>query len=208
MREIKKHYAKLGYKFTKMGDKFYVDVRDLTDGSQADVEIKCDYCGKVFVRKWYSYIEIKRKEIIHKDACCDCCKLKSNDSIKYKYGSHKELYYQTNEKRTETNLLKYGVNNVFSSGDIQEKIIDTNLRKYGVKYSQQNEEIRNKTRNTCYKKYGVENYVECFKGKFIGENSPCWKGGASKTRNERATHEYIEWRKSVFDRDLYICQKL
>ena len=54
-------------------------------------------------------------------------------------------------------------------------------------------------------RYGVNNYIELFKGKFIKENSPVWKGGAKTSREERSTYEYTQWRKSVFSRDMYAC---
>lgn len=203
----KKHYVDLGYNFTKMGDKFDVDIKDLTDGSQSEIKIQCDYCGKIFYRKWYVHKKIKEKEIIDKDACCDCCEIKANNSINKKYGNHKELYLATNQKRIKTNLSTYGVKNVFESPEIKLKIVNTNFKKYGVKCCQQNQEIRNKTQETCIKKYGVKNYIEIFKGKYIKENSPCWKGGIQYSRVERATYEYTEWRNSIFKRDLYTCQK-
>lgn len=39
----KRHYTESGYSFTKMGDSFSVDIQDLTIGSQAEIEIQCDY---------------------------------------------------------------------------------------------------------------------------------------------------------------------
>lgn len=41
-----------------------------------------------------------------------------------------------------------------------------------------------------------------------GENSPVWKGDNVKIPRERhrESAEYRNWRKSVFDRDLYTCQ--
>jgi len=70
----------------------------------------------------------------------------------------------------------------------------------------QNEAVRAKAIKTCQDRYGVDSYVELFAGRFIGENSPVWKGGVEYHRIERATHEYIEWRKAVFSRDGYTCQ--
>lgn len=47
----------------------------------------------------------------------------------------------------------------------------------------------------------------CKEGKFIKENSPVWKGGVTRGRTERSTYEYNSWRKAVFERDGYSCQK-
>lgn len=205
--KTKKHYTELGYEFTKMGDLFEVNVNDLTDGSNVVVKLKCDYCGKIFEQAWYTRVLIQNKSIIKKDCCKACCELKAKDAIKQKYGSYSELYNASNSKRINTNLQKYGVENVFANDEIKNKITITNENKYGAKYTQQNKDIREKTEQTCLKKYGVKNYVELFKGKFIKENSPCWKGGVKYSRVERATYEYIQWRTSVFQRDYYSCQK-
>lgn len=40
-----------------------------------------------------------------------------------------------------------------------------------------------------------------------GENNPAWKGGITPINKAlRQSFEYEEWRKSVFERDLYTCQ--
>lgn len=46
------------------------------------------------------------------------------------------------------------------------------------------------------------------KGKF-GEDNPIWKGGVSKNHPYKhyKNKEYITWRKQVFERDNYTCQK-
>lgn len=205
--KTKKHYTDLGYEYTKMGDYFKVNVNDLTNGSNVDVELICDYCGKRFSQKWYTRVWIHNHNIVHKDCCKDCCELKSKESIEFKYGSYSEMFTESNDKRTKTNLERYGKENVFASEYVKEKIVETNLIRYGCKYTQQNPDVRNKTEETCLEKYGVRNYVEVFKGQFIKENSPCWKGGVEYSRVERATHEYINWRNKVYARDSYTCQK-
>lgn len=188
-----------------MGEQFEVDISDLTIGSQSVVRVKCDYCGREYNIVWYSYIAIKRKEKIHKDACSNCCELKSSESIKREYGSHKGLFLKTNKKRVKTNIERYGTENVFASDEVKSKIVKKNLSKYGVACCQQSPGVRAKTKATCKKRYGVENYVELFKGKFIGENSPVWNERTNYKRHERATHEYIQWRSDVFRRDNYTC---
>jgi len=61
-------------------------------------------------------------------------------------------------KRKETNLKKYGTENVLSSKEIRRKIEETNLEKYGVKSTLCLEEVKNKIEETNLKKYGVKNY--------------------------------------------------
>lgn len=203
----KKHYESIGYKFTKMGDSFLVSVQDLTRGCNSFVNVKCDYCGKEFQIRWDVYVRIKEKTLVNKDACKDCGQIKADESIVDKYGSHSEAFFASNIKRVHTNMSRYGAECVFAAEEIKQKIVCTNLFRYGVQYSQQSRKIREKTVATCMSRYGVSNYVELFKGKFIKENSPVWKGGTKYNGIERATYEYVQWRKSVFQRDHYTCQK-
>jgi hypothetical protein len=58
------------------------------------------------------------------------------------------------QKRKETCIKKYGVDNPFKSKEIQEKIKQTNLEKYGVEYSFQSENNKEKSKQTMKEKYG------------------------------------------------------
>lgn len=203
----KKHYTDLGYMFTQMGNPFEVKIEDLTKGSQSVIKVKCDYCGKEYDVSWCTYLYMHRKTNIQKDACRDCLQSKASESVTKKYGTHSNMFTATNAKRINTNNEKYGCSNPFANEEIKDKIKYTNIQKYGVPYSQQSYLVREKTKHTCHEKYGVNNYVELFKGKFIKENSPVWKGGVLSGRTERATYEYSKWRGSVFDRDCYCCQR-
>ena len=45
------------------------------------------------------------------------------------------------------------------------------------------------------------------KKRMQGSNSPCWRGGITpKNAKIRASDEYKKWRKSVYERDDYVCQ--
>lgn len=205
----KKHYVDLGYKFTKMKDEFEVDIKDLTKGSQAIVQIKCDYCGKIFESRWDSFNRLKQKDVVNKDCCGDknCTGKKSQETLlaKYNVKSCRELDW-VNEKIKKTNIKKYGVDNVFANEEIKKKITNTLLEKYGVEHVLQNKEIFEKMKKDYEEKHG-ESFDKLNSGRFVKEKSPRWKGGVEYHRVERATDEYIKWRKGVFSRDLYTCQK-
>lgn len=204
----KKHYVSLGYEFTHMGDTLIVSTDDLTVGSQAEVLVECDYCGEEYYIPWYQRIAKNRRTFITNDCCgnVECLERKAKESVNAKYGGHSEMYFSCNENRVATNIERYGAENPFGSDLIKDKIVETNLERYGVPYTQQSEVVRNKTVSTCRERYGVNNYVELFNGKHVKENSPNWKGGVEYSRVERATYEYVQWRKSVFIRDQYRCQ--
>lgn len=201
----KKRLESLGYTYTGMGDIVNIDVNDMSKGSNEEVTVKCDYCGRTKQIKWYTYLKTKGT-ICKKDACQECLQIKARESVEEKYGTFSGMYEASNEKRQNTIVEKYGVCNVFASDDVKKKIAETNINKYGYKCSLKNKYVKEKSERSCLDRYGVKNYVELFKGKFIKENSPVWKGGVSYSRVERATHEYIKWRNSVYSRDEYRCQ--
>lgn len=72
----------------------------------------------------------------------------------------------------ETNFKKYGVENVFSSPEIQEKIKNTLKEKYGVTNISQSSEIQEKIKSNNLEKYGVTNTskLESVKQKVIKSN--------------------------------------
>lgn len=203
--KIKKHYVNLGYTFTKMKDSFQVRVDDLTDGSGVNVDVKCDYCGKEYKKIWNHYIRENRESEIHKDCCNDCKKLKIVETSESKYGvSSVFLLDDVQKKIIETNLKKYGSENPFQSEEIKTKIAQSNISKYGVSSPMKLKQIVAKVSATCQERYGVPFYI-CTQIK-KGEQNPRWKGGVAYHRQERATSDYIEWRKAVFQRDKYTCQ--
>lgn len=206
--KIKQHYVDLGYEFTKMGDSFEVSVKDLTCASRSEVTIKCDYCGKLFLKQWQTYARSLKKDI-KKDACKNCCEAKAAETINLRYGSYTGLFLSSNDKRKKTNINKYGCENPFGNEKIQEKIKNYYFDNFGVKHNMQLPDCVKKAKETSLKKYGVESYTQTpeWRESHRGENSPVWKGDNVKNpRTERKTPEYRDWRKFVFNRDLYTCQ--
>ena len=61
------------------------------------------------------------------------------------------------EKRRESNIKKYGVDNPSKSKEIRDKIERTNIEKYGVKYPLQNGKMVEKNKEYFLEKYGVDN---------------------------------------------------
>lgn len=59
------------------------------------------------------------------------------------------------ESRNETNMKRYGVENVFELDHIKEKSQNTMIKKYGVKHASQSEEIRKKIESTVMERFGV-----------------------------------------------------
>lgn len=154
----KKYYELKGYIFTKMDDYFECDIEDLTKGSDVQVKIQCDYCGKIFSRSYNDYNSKRRKSIIEKDCCCDCIQIKAEESLLLKYGvSNPNKLSKTVENRKNTNLIKYGYINPMQSEVVHENFKRTMLERYGVEYYSQTEEWVNKTIKTSLEKFGTKN---------------------------------------------------
>lgn len=129
----RKYYENIGYKYGGLGNEFKIKVNELPDSSIIRVTVKCDNCNKIFNTKYLNY----KLKLSHygKDLCKTCVTKNSN-------------------------IQKYGVDNVAKVKEIKEKIVKTNLDKYGTKYGLSNNDIRNKIKNTCLNKYGVENVFQ------------------------------------------------
>jgi len=63
---------------------------------------------------------------------------------------------RTNEKRKQTCLKKYGVENISQVKTIKEKKKQASLKKYGTEYTFQAKEVKQKSRQTMLEKYGFE----------------------------------------------------
>jgi hypothetical protein len=95
----RKIYEPKGYKFTKKNDIFIVKIEDLALNSRAQVEIKCDYCGKEFFKEYSVYNIQKENSFLKKDCCGDCKHLKIKETNLTKYGclDSKQINIDINE---------------------------------------------------------------------------------------------------------------
>lgn len=154
-----KHLHELGYE-CNLRDIIEVPIEHLTYKSKAEVEIQCDYCGKIFTRQYALYYKSKHdtKSKIEKDACPYCAKhIKGKEAIVKLYGYENigQIPY-VREKSKQTCLEKYGTETFLSSSIAREKISETNLSKYGVEFPLQSDLIRDKIKQEFINKYGVE----------------------------------------------------
>ena len=81
----RKYYESLGYKLTKSGDSFKVPVEQLTPSSKAEVEVLCDFCKEVVVKKKYQ-VYIKQHHAKYGDCCAKCQPIKNKLCCLDKYG--------------------------------------------------------------------------------------------------------------------------
>lgn len=102
---------------------------------------KCETCGKIFPIDKYG-----------KRFCNASCEMKCKEINEYV--SKCSQSEKAKEKRKQTNLEKYGVENVFALKENREGAM---LKKYGVTHALKMESSKNKAKKTNLERYGCEN---------------------------------------------------
>lgn len=69
----KKYYESLGYLYTKKGDAFEVDIKDLNKNSHYRIEYTCDNCGKILSTSYQNYVKAISR---NKKTFCNLCSKK------------------------------------------------------------------------------------------------------------------------------------
>lgn len=153
----KKYFKLKGYIFTKAGDKFEVNVLDLSKGSSILVNCLCDYCNKIINIPYNRYNNLLKNSIVQKTSCYECKskKIKENNLIKYGVESTNSLTL-VQEKKKQTILNKYGVEHISQIPEVKEKKKQVNLGKYGVEHYSQTQEYKDKIKTTNLVRYGDE----------------------------------------------------
>lgn len=85
----KKWYITKGYHFTKMGDEFKVNAKDLSEGTRTSVRVICDYCLENGIYTEYSkpyFKYITHRKGLNKDSCMGCRNIKQREVMFNKYG--------------------------------------------------------------------------------------------------------------------------
>lgn len=150
----KERLERLGYQFTGKNTEVLVDIKDLSFGSKALVEVICDYCGKHIMVKYKDYNRYRK---LGKDACGECRHLKIIDTNIEKYGGRSPaVSAEVVSKLKATVLEKYGVSSVTQVEEIKEKAKKTCLEKYGVPNAAQSAIVQAKMKRTCQDKYGKD----------------------------------------------------
>lgn len=114
-------------------------------------EAMCPLCGHEFIMT-KRQIKNHAKGISKAIGCCAKC---SRNLLFLIYGNP-STRQEVKDKKKQTNLEKYGVENVFQLDSVKQKSKETNLKKYGVEYALQSNEVIQKSKETNLKKYGVE----------------------------------------------------
>lgn len=143
-----------------------------TLNSRQNITFICLNCQKEVERPLYR-LQAKNYELL-----CKKCSFNKTKQKTWKNKSEEDLE-KIKEKRKQTFIGKYGVENPFLSKQIQDKIKNTNLKKYGVSSFSKTQQFKNKTKQTwknkseedlkklkenhektVMQKYGVKNVFE------------------------------------------------
>lgn len=154
-------YMRRSYKQCNIGDVLKIHYKDLGKNSRKQIELKCDYCGKIFHREIQVYNR-KFDGVIEgqKDACDECKLEKMKETNLNKYGQ--EWYTQTEIAR-----INLSENKSMYAKEIVKKAKKTLNEKFGVDNVFQLEEVKNKSKETIKKKYGVDHIMHLDKIKKI-----------------------------------------
>lgn len=82
-----------------------------------------------------------------------------NDTNMARYGGNPNASESVITKRKNTNIKKYGVENVSQLDDVKQKKSQTSFEKYGVDHSIASKEVREAIKATSMQRYGVEHPV-------------------------------------------------
>lgn len=152
---------------------------NLTKSSTVKVDLKCDYCGRIYQQEWRN--RVKGFKIIKKDACKNCRILKRKESCLKTYGVdiaskspaiRKKAsktkggsgYSITEYKEQILSLYKedMSVNRIAEILQVSRTVLSEYMRSLGLDTGKNAEKKRLKTMN---EKYGVDYYLQCEKGK-------------------------------------------
>ena len=127
----------------------------------------------------------------YKKTCCLICAAKNPER---------------QEKIKQTNIKKYGVENVFQDKNVIDKCKKSIFKKYGVEHPRQSKDIVKKTKNTCLTKYGNENFNNREKAKITcltkyGVENP-QQTEYVKQKTKQTNIEKYGWEYSLSNKDI------
>jgi hypothetical protein len=135
-----------------------IPIKYLPLGSGYKVEINCDYCNSIFKIEYRKYIKSIKE--INKCSCNSklCYIKKTKETNIKKYGVDNVMHLTENKtKIKKTNLIKYGVEHFSKTTEFNQKVKKTNKERYGVEHLLSSDFFKNKYKKTSIDRYGVDN---------------------------------------------------
>ena len=149
------------------------------------------------------------KDILTKEFLIDCYnnKLSSKDiSLKTGFNERSIRWYM---KKHNSPVLTHKSHPVWNKGLIRNELCINSCKKAREQKSLKGNIIWNKgVKLGPPSDLHKERISKALKGKYVKELSSAWKGGTTlPNKLLRRSREFKEWRKSVFERDGFTCQK-
>jgi hypothetical protein len=118
-------------------------------GNKDKMHYTCSNCGE---EAHISLSEFRRGR-----RCENCAKSRAKDTNLERYGVENVFQSEEIKQRIkDSNTEKYGVEHHMKVPEILQKAIDTNIDRYGLAFAFHSEESFDKIRDTCMERYGVE----------------------------------------------------
>lgn len=152
------YYRNLGYKCGH-NTEIEVKIEDLQKGSHIKIRALCNYCNEA---KLVDYIQYNKLiENCGFFSCNECKNIKTKESNLKKYGVENISQLESvKEKKKETCLEHYGVESPLQSKEVLKKLQNTCVEKYGSHCSFMNQEVRETFKKNMMDKYGVEHPLQ------------------------------------------------
>ena len=174
-----KHYKELGYNFEHRGDEIEVKIEHLPMHTKERVLVRCDMCDKN--EMWVAYNNYN--SVVNRSGsyvCQNCSTIKQNRTVKQKYNVFNISQIESvKEKKKETCLKHFNVENPMQSNDIKENYKNIIYNKYGVDNISQCVDIKNKKEETFLRHFGVDNPMKNYDIKERAKSSYIEKYGVS-----------------------------
>lgn len=170
-------YYQRKYPNLKVGDELVIPISNLSVNSGYKVNIKCDYCGVQFKTEYRKYL--RSIKISEKNSCKNtiCSNLKVKESNIKKYGVENVMQLNSNKiKAKSSNLQRWGTENPNELEIIKDKVKRTNLEKYGISCYLKTEEFKLKSKISNLETWNTENpnELEVIKNKIKQTNLNKW----------------------------------
>ena len=118
-------------------------------GNKVKMHYTCSNCGEE--------AHISLNEFRRGRRCENCAKSRAKETNLERYGVENVFQSEEIKQRIkDSNMEKYGVDHHMKVPEILQKAIDTNIDKYGLAFAFHSEESFDKIHATCMERYGVE----------------------------------------------------
>lgn len=206
----KNHFERLGYIYTKQGDKIKVCATQIFRGSKVKVNILCDYCleeGKqtIFQRGFDKYTNSQEKTKIKKDTCKNCRPKFKQEVFFVNYGVINPLKLTKYSRKSAIKRRKHTISSIRDAFEEREYLL----------LSTEYENVFQKLNYICLKHPDKERSItmqafsrgyeciRCSADKKSGSNNCNWIGS-------RELHEYlrstlVDWKKESMKFNNYQC---